>query len=559
MAKEYYDEDTNDTSSEYNTEQDNDAKYFADEPDDEYEEVEDPDDRYYADDGDYNDENAEYVTDDEYSDLSETEKLDLEESQSDWFTKKDKREKKTSGKERNPRRSEKKSSSVIIAAIVAGVICILAIANFVILPAMGKEPLLFGTGNTTENETTMEVPTETVTETPAAEIPTEDPTETPAAETSEAVTEEPTEEETTEEVIDNSTYAAAANNSYLDLLNKEYTYLHDYESNTTLNSVALCDIDSDGISELLTAETVYAEDGVYSSSQISLYTYTVDAGLKKLYLVEFASADKGGSVAIFTTITNNICVCKKSDDGSITVSEYSYSNGKMAAISSATSYADKSFTLNDNECQKADYESYVESMNNSANTFLLGSIEEGNTVISNLSIITSQATSVNDVINTLVTNGATLSGNESYSSSDAYMVYDAYDGLALKADANIDSERYLMIPDYTEITITETYDGWGKTTYEGTTGWVRLDYVKPLGNVTADAPINTYDDTKSGEISGDVSSAKLRTSGTEYSPAMATIPANCTVSIKGDNGESWYYVEYAGITGWVNSDSITVY
>lgn len=558
MAKEYYDEDTNDTSSEYNTEQDNDAKYFADEPDDEYEEVEDPDDRYYADDNDY-DENAEYVTDDEYSDLSETEKLDLEESQSDWFTKKDKREKKTSGKERNPRRSEKKSSSVIIAAIVAGVICILAIANFVILPAMGKEPLLFGTGNTTENETTMEVPTETVTETPAAEIPTEDPTETPAAETSEAVTEEPTEEETTEEVIDNSTYAAAANNSYLDLLNKEYTYLHDYESNTTLNSVALCDIDSDGISELLTAETVYAEDGVYSSSQISLYTYTVDAGLKKLYLVEFASADKGGSVAIFTTITNNICVCKKSDDGSITVSEYSYSNGKMAAISSATSYADKSFTLNDNECQKADYESYVESMNNSANTFLLGSIEEGNTVISNLSIITSQATSVNDVINTLVTNGATLSGNESYSSSDAYMVYDAYDGLALKADANIDSERYLMIPDYTEITITETYDGWGKTTYEGTTGWVRLDYVKPLGNVTADAPINTYDDTKSGEISGDVSSAKLRTSGTEYSPAMATIPANCTVSIKGDNGESWYYVEYAGITGWVNSDSITVY
>ncbi len=139
------------------------------------------------------------------------------------------------------------------------------------------------------------------------------------------------------------------------------------------------------------------------------------------------------------------------------------------------------------------------------------------------------------------------------------MVYDAYDGLALKADADLNSERYLMIPDYTEITITETYNGWGKTTYEGTTGWVRLDYVKPLGSVTADLPVTTYDETKSGEISGEVSFTKLRVSGTEYSPALATIPSGCTISIKGDNGEGWYYVDYAGLTGWVYSENVTVY
>lgn len=558
--KEYYDDDIlDDTSSEYNTEQDNDAKYFADDPDDDYEETEDSDSMYYADEdeidetlGDYYEDEDENETD-EYANMSEQDRLDLEESRSDWLKDKPKKNKKSSG------HKEKKATSVIIVAVVAGIICLCAIVNFVVLPAMGKEPLLFGTASSRETETTtMEIVTEVPTE-EVTEATTEAPTETSSEETSEAVTEETTEEETTEEIIDNSSYVSAANNSYFDLLNKEYTYLYDYENTTSINSVAMYDIDSDGINELLTAETVYVGEGTYSSSQISLYTYTPDTGLKKLYLVEFASADKGGSVAIFTTSTNNICVCKKSDDGSITVSEYSFSNGKMAAISSTTSYSDKTFTINDNECLKADYDAYIDSINNSANTALLGSIEEGSTVLSNLSNISSQSISVNSAINSLVTNGATLSGNESYSSSDTYMVYDAYDGLALKADADINSERYLMIPDYTEITITETYNGWGKTTYEGTTGWVRLDYVKPLGSVTADLPVTTYDETKSGEISGEIASAKLRVSGTEYSPALATIPSGCTVSIKGDNGEGWYYVDYAGLTGWVYSESITVY
>lgn len=551
----YYDDDIlDDTSSEYNTEQDNDAKYFADDPDEDYEETEDSDSMYYADDDEIDETRGDDYEDetDGYADMSEQDRLDLEESRSDWLKDKPKKKKKFSG------HKEKKSISVIIVAVIAGIICLSAIVNFVVLPAMGKDPLLFKTSSPSqEAETTTEITTETTTE-EITEVTTEEQT-TFSEETSETVTEETTEEETTEETIDNSSYASAANNSYFDLLNKEYTYLYDYENTTSINSVAMYDIDSDGINELLTAETVYVDEGTYSSSQISLYTYTPDTGLKKLYLVEFASADKGGSVAIFTTSTNNICVCKKSDDGSITVSEYSFSNGKMAAISSATSYSDKTFTINDNECLKADYDSYIDSINNSANTALLGSIEEGSTVLSNLSNISSQSISVGSAINLLVTNGATLSGNESYSSDDTYMVYDAYDGLALKADADINSERYLMIPDYSEITITETYNGWGKTTYEGTTGWVRLDYVKPLGSVTADLPVTTYDETKSGEISETAVSAKLRISGTEYSPALATIPSGCTISIKGDNGEGWYYVEYAGLTGWVYSESITLY
>ncbi len=557
--EDYYDDEIDDTSSEYNTEPDNDEKYFADDPDEDYEETEDPDEKYYADDK-YIEEDLDegFVDDleeetDEYANMSERDRLDLEESRSDWLRDKSKKRKSSGHK-------EKKSTSVIIVAVVAGIICLCAIANFVILPAMGKEPLLFGTSATSQEPetTTLEAVTETTTE-EITEAVTEETTESITEESSETVTEETTEEETTEEIIDNSSYASAANNSYFDLLNKEYTYLYDYEYINSINSVAMYDIDNDGINELLTAETVYAEGGVYSSSQISLYTYTPDTGLKKLYLVEFASSDKGGSVAIFTTNTNNICVCKKSDDGSITVSEYSFSNGKMAAISSSTSYSDRTFTINDTECLKADYDSYIESINNSANTALLGSIQEGSEVLSNLANITSQSVSVNSAINSLVTNGSVLSGNESYSSSDTYMVYDAYDGLALKADADLNSERYLMIPDYTEITITETYNGWGKTTYEGTTGWVRLDYVKPLGSVTADLPVTTYDETKSGEISGEVSFAKLRVSGTEYSPALATIPSGCTISIKGDNGEGWYYVDYAGLTGWVYSESVTIY
>ena len=52
-------------------------------------------------------------------------------------------------------------------------------------------------------------------------------------------------------------------------------------------------------------------------------------------------------------------------------------------------------------------------------------------------------------------------------------VYDTDgEGLSLKADADINSARYGVIPEGTAIYIDRRSDGWGHTYYNGRNGWV---------------------------------------------------------------------------------------
>lgn len=50
--------------------------------------------------------------------------------------------------------------------------------------------------------------------------------------------------------------------------------------------------------------------------------------------------------------------------------------------------------------------------------------------------------------------------------------------LRLRAEPNINSEKLCTIANGTKITVTETRNGWAKTTYAGKTGWCSMTYLK---------------------------------------------------------------------------------
>ena len=52
------------------------------------------------------------------------------------------------------------------------------------------------------------------------------------------------------------------------------------------------------------------------------------------------------------------------------------------------------------------------------------------------------------------------------------------DGLSLRSGPDASNDVLDLIPDGTELVITEEQDGWGHVTYNGTEGWVSLDYVE---------------------------------------------------------------------------------
>ena len=52
------------------------------------------------------------------------------------------------------------------------------------------------------------------------------------------------------------------------------------------------------------------------------------------------------------------------------------------------------------------------------------------------------------------------------------------DGLSLRSGPDASYDVLDLVPDGTELVITEEQDGWGHVTYNGTEGWVFLDYVE---------------------------------------------------------------------------------
>ena len=126
-------------------------------------------------------------------------------------------------------------------------------------------------------------------------------------------------------------------------------------------------------------------------------------------------------------------------------------------------------------------------------------------------------------------------------------------GLALKAEADLASERYLYIPEGTVLTIDKiTDDGWGHTNYLGTEGWISMQFTCIDGMYMPQIP--TY-----GKITPEYYEVRgTGEKGLEYrirpsvgSSSYGSVEEK-TVLLVYAIEEDWGYAYYDGHFGWLN-------
>ncbi len=114
------------------------------------------------------------------------------------------------------------------------------------------------------------------------------------------------------------------------------------------------------------------------------------------------------------------------------------------------------------------------------------------------------------------------------------------DRLNLRANAGTDHTVLLVIPSETRIDITEVTGGWGKTTYDGQTGWVSMRYCTPaVAMFTA------------GDYCTDQQTLTLHSAPTADSDALGSLPPDTIITVTEINGD-WGYCSYNGLAGWVS-------
>lgn len=123
--------------------------------------------------------------------------------------------------------------------------------------------------------------------------------------------------------------------------------------------------------------------------------------------------------------------------------------------------------------------------------------------------------------------------------------------LNMRSGPGTDYSKVASIPGDAVLTITGIKNGWYKTSYNGTVGYVSSDYVVLSGNHAAASA------TKTGILNTGGSSLNMRSGpGTDYSK-VATIPGNAVLTITGSE-KGWYKTSYSGVEGYVSADYITL-
>ena len=124
-----------------------------------------------------------------------------------------------------------------------------------------------------------------------------------------------------------------------------------------------------------------------------------------------------------------------------------------------------------------------------------------------------------------------------------YYKVTATSGVNIRKGAGTNYSIVGAIPYGAVITVTQKSGNWGKTTYNGTTGWVCLDYCEltiplPRYRVSASSGVNM----RSG-------------AGTSYS-IVSAIPYGTVITVTQTSG-NWGKTTYNGKTGWVCLDYCT--
>lgn len=128
-------------------------------------------------------------------------------------------------------------------------------------------------------------------------------------------------------------------------------------------------------------------------------------------------------------------------------------------------------------------------------------------------------------------NSGTFTAYKAVATADPY--------LNIRSGAGTGYSAVGSVPYGATVTITDENSGWGKLTYNGVTGWVYLQYIKP-------AEIN-------GVYARVTSATSARLTASSVSAAVISVPKNAIVSVAEESSD-WVKIKYNGKTGWIMSN-----
>lgn len=122
--------------------------------------------------------------------------------------------------------------------------------------------------------------------------------------------------------------------------------------------------------------------------------------------------------------------------------------------------------------------------------------------------------------------------------------------LNLRSGPGTGYSQLVSIPADAVLTITGIENGWYKTSYNGSSGYVSSDFI----TLACAKAVST---TRTGIPNTGGASLNLRSGpGTSYSK-VASIPASAVLTVTGEES-GWYKVSYSGKDGYVSADYITI-
>lgn len=128
------------------------------------------------------------------------------------------------------------------------------------------------------------------------------------------------------------------------------------------------------------------------------------------------------------------------------------------------------------------------------------------------------------------------------------------EGLALKAAPDINSQRYMLIPENTQLAIKKVSNGWGYTSYNGTSGWVALRYTRgvvgTLCNMVAAAPTNGWIEARLYRVVNAPEGLELRFDTTAESTSWGRVKNGSLVTIYAIEN-NWGFTKCDNFYGWL--------
>lgn len=130
--------------------------------------------------------------------------------------------------------------------------------------------------------------------------------------------------------------------------------------------------------------------------------------------------------------------------------------------------------------------------------------------------------------------------------------------LNLRSGPGTSFRKVASIPANAVLTITGIENGWYKTSYNGSEGYVSSDYITlSSSSATENTITQEASTTRTGVLNTDGSSLNLRSGPSTGYNKVTSIPASAVLTITGEES-GWYKTSYNGKVGYVSADYITI-